>query len=117
MSWGKLTSIDLRGCDGELIRNRAYIAAYARQLVKLIDMRAYGSPKITHFGSCKEVEGFTLVQLIETSLISGHFVNHSNEAYIDIFSCKNYNSELAALFTQNEFKAAKMKYTVLIRGE
>jgi len=32
-----------------------------------------------------------MIQLIETSLISGHFANLTNSAYIDIFSCKGYD--------------------------
>lgn len=36
-------------------------------------------------------KGFTLVQLISTSNICGHFCEEDNAAYLDVFSCKPYN--------------------------
>jgi S-adenosylmethionine/arginine decarboxylase-like enzyme len=116
MTWGILTSIDLKNCDPNIIKDRIAIATYARRLVNLIEMKAYGNPQIIHFGSCKEVEGFTLVQLIETSLIAGHFVNETNEAFIDIFSCKEYDEKNASSFTFNYFNASNMSVKVTQRG-
>lgn len=114
--WGKETLIDLVNCDGGLIRSRGIIADYAYQLVNLIDMKAYGVPKIVHFGESEKVAGFTLVQLIETSLISGHFVESNNSAYINIFSCKDYDEEVATHFTKMFFGAELMTYKVEQRG-
>lgn len=114
--WGILTSIDLKNCDPDLIRNKDAISLYVNRLVHTIDMKPYGDPQIIHFGSTKETEGFTLVQLIETSLISGHFVNSTNEAFIDIFSCKEYDSKDASSFTFNFFNARTMKVNITKRG-
>lgn len=114
--WGIETTIDLVKCNEKAIKTREIVEKFSEQLVKFIDMKSYTNPIVIHFGSCKEVEGFTLVQLIETSLISGHFVNLTCEAYINIFSCKDYNSALAADFTKNYFEAKKMTYKRIERG-
>lgn len=114
--WGILTTIDLEGCDPEQIRSEKCISAYVKLLVELIDMKAYGECKIVHFGDDPKVSGFTMVQMIETSLISGHFVNQTNQAYIDIFSCKDYDSGLASKFTQTHFRASKINVQRIIRG-
>jgi hypothetical protein len=45
-----------------------------------------------------------MTQLIETSLVSGHFANDTNAAYMDIFSCKNYDPLVMANFTLKFFK-------------
>jgi len=47
-----------------------------------------------------------MLQLIETSLISGHFANDSNRAYLDIFSCKPYDPAVVERFSREFFSAA-----------
>jgi len=59
--------------------------------------------------------GYTLVQLIETSSIVAHFSEKLGTAYINIFSCKEFDPDLAATFTTQFFAAAQTKKTVLIR--
>jgi S-adenosylmethionine/arginine decarboxylase-like enzyme len=113
--WGIHTLIDLSECDNELIRSKKHIENYANELVKLIDMKSYGDPIVVHFGS-HSAEGYTLVQMIETSLISGHFCNVTNEAYIDIFSCKEYDVEKAADFTMGFFGASHLDSKYIKRG-
>jgi S-adenosylmethionine/arginine decarboxylase-like enzyme len=114
--FGILTTIDLKFCDPILIRDAAVIENFVKELITLIKMKAYGEPQIVHFGSCPEVEGFSLVQFIETSLISGHFVNLTSEAFIDIFSCKSYDANMAAAFAKSAFSAKESKHQVIIRG-
>ncbi len=79
-------------------------------------MKAYGDPQLNHFAThCPEAAGYTLTQLIETSLISGHFVDKNGDAYIDIFSCKEF-SILAAKDVVNEFlKPENIRTTFLMR--
>ena len=59
--------------------------------------------QVVHFGEDEKVAGFSMVQLIETSLISAHFANQSNTTYLDVFSCKAYNPEVVREFSQNYF--------------
>lgn len=117
MTWGIHTIIDLTNCNEQAIRSQHYIEKFAKQLVTLIDMKSYGEPQVIHFGDCPSVKGYTLVQLIETSLISAHFVELTNSAYIDIFSCKDYDTRAAAKFTKHFFSAETMIKKVINRGE
>lgn len=113
--WGLLTSIDLYGCGPELIRDRDYIKTYVVELCHIIKMKRFGDTQVVYFGEDEKVAGFSMTQLIETSLISGHFANKTNSAYIDIFSCKEYNPALAAKFTSNYFSANKFILNKLYR--
>jgi S-adenosylmethionine/arginine decarboxylase-like enzyme len=113
--WGYHTLIDLKDCDPNLIRSRTHINAYVVALCNMIDMKRFGEPMIVHFGEDPHVSGYSLVQLIETSLVSGHFVNESNTAYIDIFSCKPYNHEKAIRFTQEAFHGNVNKVHIIER--
>ena len=88
-SWGYHLTIDAGGCDHEAIRSKETIAAFTKELVDKIDMVAYGKPRIVMFGEGNK-KGYTLVQLIETSNISAHFVEETDDIYLDIFSCKKF---------------------------
>jgi S-adenosylmethionine/arginine decarboxylase-like enzyme len=106
--WGLLTSLDLYGCDPESVRDAETIRQYVIDLCDLIKMKRFGECQVVHFGQDPRVEGYSMVQLIETSLISGHFSNLTNAVYIDIFSCKPYDPDAVARFTKSHFGAAQV---------
>ena len=87
--WGYHLIIDASKCVHTQIRCRSNIYSFAKNLVKKIDMVPFGEPQIQHFGSGNKA-GYTLVQLIETSNICAHFVEETNDVYLDVFSCKPF---------------------------
>ena len=113
--WGLLTSIDLHHCNPEIIRDAEAIKLYVDKLCQIIEMKRYGDTQVVNFGEEERVAGFSMTQLIETSLISGHFANQSNAAYIDIFSCKYYDPQVAADFTQQYFQAKDITIHYILR--
>lgn len=114
--WGMSTSIDLRECDLLLINSKESITQYAIELCDLIKMKRFGDPQVVYFGEERRVEGYTLVQLIETSSITGHFTPVDGSAYLDVFSCSLYNPHEVTSFTQEFFKAKSISARVLFRG-
>ena len=102
--WGYLTSLDIYECSPQIIRDAEKIRRYVIELCKLIEMKRFGECHVVHFGEDERVAGYSMVQLIETSLISGHFANLTNAAYIDIFSCKPYDPDKVAHFTLTYFE-------------
>jgi S-adenosylmethionine decarboxylase len=110
--WGKSTLIDLGQCNLKIISRKNEIERYIDLLVDLIKMEKFGDCIIEHFGKDKKVEGYSMMQFIQTSSIVGHFVNHNRSAYIDIFSCGFYNSLVAAEFTKEFFEAETMAFTI-----
>ncbi|MDD2411134.1 MAG: S-adenosylmethionine decarboxylase [Candidatus Methanomethylophilaceae archaeon] len=113
--WGLLVSIDLGECDHSKIASKEHIAQFAIDLAKHINMKRYGEPQVVFFGDEPKVQGYSLVQLIETSMISGHFAEDTDRAFIDIFSCREFGPEDSANFTQEYFGAKKMQYSVSFR--
>ncbi len=105
-AWGLYCSVDIYNCAPELIRDENTIKSYIIQLCDHIEMKRFGEPQIVMFGNDERSEGYSMVQLIETSIISGHFSNMENTAYIDIFSCKYYNPEVVAHFSVSFFKGS-----------
>jgi S-adenosylmethionine/arginine decarboxylase-like enzyme len=113
--WGLLTSVDLYSCNSKTIRDAEAIKKYVSELCLLIEMKRFGDTKVVHFGEDEKVAGYSMVQLIETSLISGHFTNSTNNAYIDIFSCKYYNPLAVEEFTKKFFEAKETNMHYLLR--
>ncbi|PJZ70786.1 S-adenosylmethionine decarboxylase [Leptospira perolatii] len=114
-AWGLLTSIDLEGCNPDLIRDADAIKRYVLELCDLIEMKRFGETVVVHFGEDERVAGYSMFQLIETSCISAHFANETNTSYIDIFSCKGYDPKVAAEFTKQFFQGGAMRLTVTNR--
>lgn len=113
--WGLLTSIDLHYCNPKIIRDAEAIKQYVNELCQIIEMKRYGDTQVVNFGKEERVAGFSMTQLIETSLISGHFANQSNAAYIDVFSCKYYDPQVVADFTQKYFQAKDITIHYILR--
>ena len=113
--WGMSTCVDLYECSPEVIRSADKIRQFVDELVKLIDMKKFGECSVVNFGDNPRVSGFSMTQLIETSLISGHFADNTNAAYLDIFSCKAYPPYKAAEFCQQFFGAKKVEVKVNFR--
>ena len=115
-AWGLAMSIDLFECDPETLRNGEEIKRYLIELCELIDMKRFGEPLIVRFGADPVVQGYSAVQLIETSCISGHFAEDSDSIYMDVFSCKFYDQNDVVEFTKKFFGAKNAKANVVLRG-
>jgi S-adenosylmethionine/arginine decarboxylase-like enzyme len=101
--WGLATSIDIYDCDPATIRDAESIRHFVAQLCDLIEMKRFGETIVIHFGEDERVAGYSMVQLIETSLISAHFANLTNTVYLDVFSCKMYEPDTVAEFARAYF--------------
>ena len=113
--WGVSSSIDLYECDLGLMQNAEAIREFVRILCDRIKMRRYGETQVVFFGDDPRVTGFSMTQLIETSLISAHFANASCAIYLDVLSCAPYEPEEAAEFAKEYFKAARYNIQVAYR--
>ncbi len=108
--------LDLYDCDDYRIRSRAEIARFAGELCERLGMRRFGDPLIEHFGHEKpETEGYSVVQFIETSALVGHFSELKRAAYLDIFSCKEYDAEAVSEFAQEFFRAQRVVKNLIER--
>jgi len=88
--WGVSSCIDLYECDLALMQDESAIKRFVHELCDLIKMRRYGETQVVRFGDDPRVTGFSMTQLIETSLISAHFADNSCAIYLDVFSCLNF---------------------------
>jgi len=102
--------MDLYDCDLAVLSSKKKLQEYVNKLCKLIDMEKYGKTLLPYFGLNEaHTKGYSLVQLIETSSITGHFSEAWKTAYINVFTCKAMDHKLAYKFTKEFFKAKRVK--------
>lgn len=114
-AWGIACAIDVYNCNPETIRDADAIRRFVVELCDLIEMKRFGETQVVHFGEDEKVAGYSMVQLIETSLISGHFANQTNAAYLDVFSCKPYLPEMVQDFAEKFFAGTHSHLNISLR--
>ncbi len=114
--YGYEVVMNLHGCDVKIMSDKKMLQKYVIDLCKIIDMKRYGKTLLPYFGLSEAfTKGYSMVQLIETSAITGHFSELWKTAYINVFSCKTFDMKLTAKFTKEFFKAKSVKTHFLTR--
>lgn len=112
--WGKHCLANALACNRQIITNPRRLELFSQELVKKIDMIAYGPCRLAHFGLGNK-SGWTMVQLIETSNITGHFCDESGDAYIDVFSCKDFDEAVVRAVIMDCLKPTMLDCKVVYR--
>ena len=102
--------LDLHDCDSSTF-NRSSIATFFNKLCKKIKMTQCELHFWDDVGVAPEeqqtsphTKGTSAVQFILTSTIVIHTLDLMSSVYINIFSCNEFDAEVAADFTCNWFK-------------
>ena len=105
MNYGKELILDLHDCDVSTF-NRASLDAYFRKICKAINMERCAVHYWDDLGvptheqqTSPQTKGTSAVQFIITSSIVIHTLDLLKSAYVNIFSCKDFNSTLATDIT------------------
>ena len=115
--WGQHLVLDFNGCPNELLVDKVNILDWSKELVRAIDMVAYGEPIIEHFAThSHEAAGYTLLQMIATSNIAAHFAENIGQVYIDVFSCKAFDVDVAVEVCKKYFRPTQANVHNMDRG-
>jgi S-adenosylmethionine/arginine decarboxylase-like enzyme len=79
-------------------------------------MVAFGEPQLVHFADYTEKAGWTVIQLIETSSIVGHFLDESGDLYLDVFSCKSFDGNTVRELIKEYFNPNNI-YSILLNRQ
>ena len=120
-TYGKELIIDLHHCDPSTF-NRKTIKKYFVELCDLIDMERcklswwddHGLPP-EECQTDPHLKGITAVQFILTSNIVIHTLDLTGAAYINIFSCKEFDPKVAEEFTALYFRGKVVNSQVIDR--
>jgi len=113
MPWGMMAVIDLHDCDRARLADPDAIRRFVPDVIEAIDMVPHGPLRLERFGE-GELEGWSAMQFIETSSLTIHADEFSGRCYVDVFSCKAFEPELAAAIAVKHF-GGRPKLTVLHR--
>ena len=113
--------LDLHGCEAELF-NRDHIDNFFTDLCALIEMEKcevhfwddVGVPEEER-QTLPHTKGTSAVCFILTSTIVIHTLDILGAVYVNIFSCKPFDPNVAAEFTSERFKAVSCKKTFIER--
>ncbi len=110
--YGKELIIDLHDCKNTHLFNRKDLKLFFEKLCNFIDMKRCDLHFWDYMGYDEEykkapvhLKGTSAIQFISTSNITLHTLDVMKRVYLNIFSCKNFNSKKAEEFCRNYFDA------------
>lgn len=119
--YGQELILDLHGCD-ESKFTRSALEQFCEELCNLIDMERCDLHFWDDVGVTEEeqqtdpkTKGTSAVQFILTSTIVIHTLDLMKAAYINIFSCKEFETEEATQFTAKWFGSTDWTANVVVR--
>ena len=114
--WGKHLIINARAGNLDKVQSKENISAFVAELVVAIDMITYGPLWIERFATHDPIKaGISFIQMIETSNITGHFVDHDGDFYLDVFSCKDYETETVLALVDQYFGPESTEFVEILR--
>jgi S-adenosylmethionine/arginine decarboxylase-like enzyme len=120
-AYGKEIIIDLHNCDTSTFTRKS-IRNYFKQLCEQINMKAEKLCWWDDYGLEPDLQqkephtkGTTAVQFILTSNITIHTLDILKNVYINIFSCKDFDAEMAMKFSEEWFKGKIVNSQVIER--
>lgn len=115
--FGQELVLNLYECNLETISSGVKIKEFVTELCdNVIHMKRYGEALIPHFGHDNPItSGYSLVQLIETSSITGHFSEYKKSVYLNIFSCAFFDPKKTEEFCKTFFGAGRVESHLIKR--
>lgn len=108
-NYGKELILDLHECNPEKF-TKPLLRKFFKELCKLIDMKAmqlnfweYKDPE-EYAKAPPHLKGISAVQFIETSNVTLHALEDMKCVYLNIFSCKDFETVQAMDFCQKYFE-------------
>ena len=120
--WGYHLTLNVKACDIIKANDSKYIKSFVKQLVKDIDMTAFGPCQTQHFSEkeFKEFEagkgGWSVFQYLVTSNITAHFIDESGDCYFDVFSCKEFDPSIVVALFEKWFAPEFIDYAMIKRN-
>ena len=117
-SFGPHVTIDLKGCPKKLLANYKLHFNYLSQLPSIIDMTPITQPYVFPYsGLVPEDKGITGILIIAESHLSIHSFEEKGYSFVDIFSCKGFDTSKAIKVTLETFKPKDYEVNIVERGK
>ncbi len=115
--FGPHLMLDMRQCNGKKLKDYALVFNVLRDLPGKIGMTRITQPYVFPYaGLIPEDKGITGTVIIAESHISIHTFQEKDYCFVDVFSCKSFNVELAAKYLIDAFESKDYDKYVVNRG-
>lgn len=115
-AYGVELIMDLHDCDLDGLVTREKLTEFFVTLCEKIDMKRHGEPLFWEDTSdIPHLHGVSAMQFIETSTIVCHPLPILKAVYVNIFSCKDFDPNMALDFCMKFWRAKKEVHTIVTR--
>ena len=111
-TWGQIVIINLYDCPKENLTDKMKLKKFAKLICNEINMKPHWNPMVDRFWTW-DLEGYSMLQFIETSSITVHLDEFWNRAFIDIFSCREFDWLKATNFSKKYFGFFNLNFDVI----
>jgi S-adenosylmethionine decarboxylase len=109
--------IDGSDCNRDKLADRTFIEQVLHDLPSLIEMTPIGGPYVVEYQAPDpDYSGISGSVIIAESHIAIHTFPELGYLTFDVFSCRDFDPEVAATYLEQAFGAKQMDRTVLQRG-
>ena len=116
-NFGPHLTLDLKGCPQHLLSDLSLHFKWLKELPHLIDMTPITQPYVFPYeGLVPGDRGITGIAIIAESHLSIHSFEEKGWCYIDIFSCRGFDTEKAIAITKEFFHPTECVVSLVERG-
>jgi len=116
-SFGPHLTLDLSKCNKDRLSDYNFVFKLLNELPEIIGMTKIIQPYVFPYnGLVPEDKGITGIVIIAESHISIHTFEEKDYVFIDVFSCKGFDVEIAKKYFVEAFEAKEATINVVERG-
>ena len=118
MAWHHLM-LDLYGCRPEALADKGLVRRVFEELSRILKLKMITEPVITYYSgesSSPSGEGVSGFVIVAESHLSIHTDLRTGFASIDVYSCKEFDSEVVERYLIEVFGAERVERRFFLRG-
>ena len=119
IGFGPHLTLDLYSCDESVLNDEEFVFNFLNELPELIGMHKISPPQVTKYPGRPDSfdkGGISAFVLISESHITIHTFVEQKHAFIDIFSCNDFDIEKAEEHIRQKFRPQKVDRNLFSRG-
>ncbi len=115
--FGPHLTLDMYGCNKKKLKDISFVSSFLSQFPEEIGMNKIMPPYVFSYSGAKPEDwGVSGIVLIAESHISVHTFVDKGFASVDIFSCKEFDTEKAEDYILSTFEAKASEKNYFMRG-
>ena len=116
-TFGPHLTFDASGCNKKKLTDQTFVYRFLNDMPSIIGMTKISLPYVVEWlDKWAKTPGYTGFVILAESHISVHTFPDQDYVFMDIFSCRGFDAEMATKYLIQAFEATKYEKHVLKRG-